>query len=53
MAPTLGGGTQDTDFNIGFTKGSFTIFLFFAGLSDIRRTIFCSEPIPNEDLCKA
>ena len=21
MAPTLGGGTQDTDFNKGFTKG--------------------------------
>ena len=24
MAPTLGGGTQDTDFNKGFTKGFFT-----------------------------
>ena len=24
MAPTLGGCTQDTDFNKGFTKGSFT-----------------------------
>ena len=24
MAPTLGGGTQDTDFNKGFTKGMFT-----------------------------
>ena len=24
MAPTLGGGTQDTDFNKGFTKGIFT-----------------------------
>ena len=24
MAPTLGGGTQDTDFNKGFTKGNFT-----------------------------
>ena len=24
MAPTLGGGTQDTDFNQGFTKGNFT-----------------------------
>ena len=24
MVPTLGGGTQDTDFNKGFTKGIFT-----------------------------
>ena len=24
MVPTLGGGTQDTDFNKGFTKGNFT-----------------------------
>ena len=24
MVPTLGGGTQDTDFNKGFTKGMFT-----------------------------
>ena len=24
MAPTLGGGTQDTDFNKGFTEGIFT-----------------------------
>ena len=24
MAPTLGGGTQDTDVNKGFTKGIFT-----------------------------
>ena len=24
MAPALGGGTQDTDFNKGFTKGFFT-----------------------------
>ena len=24
MGPTLGGGTQDTDFNKGFTKGIFT-----------------------------
>ena len=24
MAPTLGGGTQDTDFNKGFTKGNLT-----------------------------
>ena len=24
MAPTLGGGTQDTDFNKGFTIGMFT-----------------------------
>ena len=24
MAPTLGGGTQDTDFDKGFTKGIFT-----------------------------
>ena len=24
MAPTLGGGTQDTEFNKGFTKGFFT-----------------------------
>ena len=23
MAPTLGGGTRDTDFNKGFTKGNF------------------------------
>ena len=27
MGPTLGGGTQDTDFNKGFTKGIFTKFL--------------------------
>ena len=27
MVPTLGGGTQDTDFNKGFTKGIFTTFL--------------------------
>ena len=27
MAPTLGGGTQDTDFNKGFTKGIFTKIL--------------------------
>ena len=26
MVPTLGGGTQDTDFNKGFTKGHFTNF---------------------------
>ena len=24
MVLTLGGGTQDTDFNMGFTKGIFT-----------------------------
>ena len=30
MVPTLGGGTQDTDFNKGFTKGKFT--------KNIRRT---------------
>ena len=27
MGPTLGGGTQDTDFNKGFTKGMLTLFL--------------------------
>ena len=27
MAPTLGGGTQDTDFNKGFTNGNVTNFL--------------------------
>ena len=26
MGPALGGGTQDTDFNKGFTKGFFTFF---------------------------
>ena len=34
MVPTIGGGTQDTDFNIGLTKGIFTFF--FDGLSDNR-----------------
>ena len=34
MGPTLGGGTQDTDFNKGFTKGNFTkIFGEEMGLS--------------------
>ena len=34
MAPTLGGGTQDTDFNKGFAKGIFKIFLdFFCKIS--------------------
>ncbi len=28
-APPIGGGTQDTDFNKGFTKGMFKIFIFF------------------------
>ena len=27
MVPTLGEGTQDTDFNKGFTKGNFTKIL--------------------------
>ena len=36
MAPTLGGGTQDTDFDKGFTNG---FVLFVAGLSDTRKTI--------------
>ena len=27
MGPALGGGTQDTDFNKGFTKGIFTNFI--------------------------
>ena len=28
MAPTLGGGTQDTDFNKGFAKGIVTNVLY-------------------------
>ena len=41
MAPALGGGTQDTDFNKGFTKGMFMIF-FLA-------IIYCpgSEVVPG------
>ena len=46
MAPTLGGGTQDTDFNKGLTKGIFTKNLRRRngrGHGDPDPLIFCSN----------
>ena len=38
MAPTLGGGTQDTDLNKGFTKGNFTKNIFGEEMGGVRGT---------------